>query len=386
MNGIRALLDDAADTPQHGIDVDELQRRARRRHRRTGVVAGTLVGALAVLALVVGGAVVSSADDAATVRTPAAQSAYGDTTLPDGWHRVESQTGDISIAVPPEWRQLPNHRYPGLEGDLALNVLAVGTTTRPRPDAWCPDAAAPPGVWLSIDEYVGSPGGEHQFVGMPLQAFPDRPVDFRDVEGVIARCDDAADGTLVFRDQGRHFWAQITVVGDPDGVGLRLGREILNTLRVEPLISQDPVSTVPSTTTPPIASPPTAAPTAPLTTEPVADVESATTAVLGWLNSGSPDGGREYIEDYDALADALREGQAQHTPDALAAFSGRVESATVIDADRVEVRYTLLQYGTPLYPDVVGTVVRIDGTWKVSRETVCDLLARGAVTCPPRGG
>ena len=54
----------------------------------------------------------------------------------------------------------------------------------------------------------------------------------------------------------------------------------------------------------------------------------------------------------------------------------------MIDSDHASVDYTLLFAGQPQFGVRTGTAVRIDGVWKVSRDTECALLALGAVACP----
>ncbi len=388
MTGIRELLDDAALEPNAALDVDELERRARRHRRRTISVAVTTGVVVAVL-VAVGAVAVQTEDHASSVRTPAAESA----TAPELLRRAASADGTVSIDLPEGWRQLPTI------GGEPVEVLVIGTDDRPDSGVLtqCPPTLTVdpelPQVWVSIFEYLpgmplSAPGGKGSF---ELEVIGDRPADFRAAPPLEASCVSASDhdpgrsgpdnhiARNLFRDGDRVFLAQIVAVGDDHLSALANARVLLNTLRVEPRTAgadeemqaaveehQDHLQALEEEKAR------------------VDDEGAAQVAVMRWLDAPSSEAGREYIEDYDALADALREGEAQHAPDALAAFSGRVEAATLIDADRVEVRYTLLQYGRPLYPNIVGTVVRIDGTWKVSRETVCDLLARGGVMCPPR--
>ena len=68
----------------------------------------------------------------------------------------------------------------------------------------------------------------------------------------------------------------------------------------------------------------------------------------------------------------------------LTKYSGRVEAVRMIDAAHATVDYTLLFGGQAQFGTRTGTAVKIDGAWKVSRDTECALLALGGITCPPR--
>lgn len=58
-------------------------------------------------------------------------------------------------------------------------------------------------------------------------------------------------------------------------------------------------------------------------------------------------------------------------------------TAVAIDGDVADVSYDLLFGGTPTYPDLTGDAVRIDGTWKITREMFCAMMASARVGCPP---
>ena len=55
-----------------------------------------------------------------------------------------------------------------------------------------------------------------------------------------------------------------------------------------------------------------------------------------------------------------------------------------LDAERAALVYTLSFDGRMAPQTDVGYAVVDDGHWKVSRETVCALILRVGVTCPPR--
>jgi len=109
-------------------------------------------------------------------------------------------------------------------------------------------------------------------------------------------------------------------------------------------------------------------------------VEAYTTATDGSLTVAER---RAYIEDSDELGPYLDR--------AAAPYLGILEHQTVtlsdivfLDAERATLVYTLSFDGRMASQTDVGYAVLDDGRWKVSRETVCTLIMRAGVTCPPR--
>ena len=180
--------------------------------------------------------------------------------------------------------------------------------------------------------------------------------------------------------------------GEPTRRPIRLGEQVLNTLQVDPLAS-DATTTIPGPDTSTTGGPPTplvSDPSAVTTTLPPSAVgESADqlairNAFLGWLGTPQRDQVDEFVEDLASIRDAVRQGMAQHTPQDLAGFGGRVESVVIADPTHADVVYTVLHDGAPLYANRPGKAVKVGGTWKVTRDTECALLAVGGVTCPAR--
>jgi hypothetical protein len=108
------------------------------------------------------------------------------------------------------------------------------------------------------------------------------------------------------------------------------------------------------------------------------------TAFLGWMNAQPHDDISEYVEDHASILESLRQGMAQHSAAGLAKYSGRVDSVQIVDATHAAVRYTILFDGKPNFANEPGEAIKIDRVWKVSRDTVCNLLTNGGITCPPR--
>jgi hypothetical protein len=129
-----------------------------------------------------------------------------------------------------------------------------------------------------------------------------------------------------------------------------------------------------------VSPPPTVA------TRDVSAENSIRDAFLHWINAKPKDAVDQYVEDYASIAEAHRQGIAQHSEEELAKYSGRVESIEIIDSTHANVRYTILFDGNPQYANQAGEAIKVDGAWKVSRDTVCDLLIYGGIACPPRAG
>lgn len=53
-----------------------------------------------------------------------------------------------------------------------------------------------------------------------------------------------------------------------------------------------------------------------------------------------------------------------------------------VSDDLADVTYDLLFGGNPTYPDLTGDAVRIDGTWKITREMFCSIMTSARVGCP----
>ena len=58
----------------------------------------------------------------------------------------------------------------------------------------------------------------------------------------------------------------------------------------------------------------------------------------------------------------------------------------MVSPTEADVVYSILFDGADSIPHRPGKVLKIDGIWKVSRDTVCKLLTLGNITCPPRAG
>ena len=81
-----------------------------------------------------------------------------------------------------------------------------------------------------------------------------------------------------------------------------------------------------------------------------------------------------YLEDGDELR-ALAEQQFSILGEQASASSGKVKDITFNDDGTANVTYDILLNNVPALPDAQGTAVQVDGEWKFSKLTMCDLLS-----------
>ena len=386
---VRTLLHDAAEAPSRAPDIDAARRRAReRRRRRSGL--GALV-AVTVVALATGAFAVANngGGDDGHVAIGLRQSA---TDVPEGWKQIQADPG-ITMAIPPGWAS-----YDFGHTDVAVTRLAVGTSPDlPDGTAACAtDGPAVPGTWVNVWEYAPSsatamvrpidPNGGGGAAGV-IYPVTDRPETFSRANWRGGGCPGGTYRELAFRDAGRVFVARISALVAPDGdttPPLRLAEQVLDTLRVEPLVAETTTSlehtgSIPPTTTTP-TTPTTTTPPGNLT--PTDDEKLISQAFIVWMDDQSDAGLDASVEDPDAVRVPSHAGWDQHTAVDLAQYEGRVESVQLTDADHAQVVYTILHDGQVAFSKRLGSAVRVDGQWKVSTETVCGMLALGGVTCP----
>jgi hypothetical protein len=82
------------------------------------------------------------------------------------------------------------------------------------------------------------------------------------------------------------------------------------------------------------------------------------------------------LEDVESLLPAIEEAGRRHPN--MGPVSAAISRIRFRSDDLADVRFTL--FGFPFE----GRAIRDAGTWKVSRDTFCQTLARGGVQCPPR--
>jgi hypothetical protein len=373
---VRTLLHDAAERPSREPDVDGALRAAHtRRRRHRGVVAAATV---VVVALAVGGVALGTGGGGGPVSIHTLQTAP---SIPDGWTTIDVGRG-VQLSVPSGWSGF------GLPDDAlhAPGYMSVGIGSAPIKYGmgnWCQTIEAG-GEWLVLYELPPETAEALGQKALPSinPAMTERPSDFAASTPAIAdgSCPSTELRQWLFIDSGRYFlgWL-LTPANHPDNVSL--GEQVLNTLRVEPADST-------TTTTVPTVSTTAPSPTAATTTTSPPDIgagedEAAIQqAYERWMDDQTDAGLDASTEDPDAVRRPSHEGWAQHSPDDLAQYEGRVESITLIDADHARVVYTILHGGQLAFANRTGTAVRLDGAWKVSTDTVCSMLSLGGITCP----
>jgi hypothetical protein len=402
-NELRDLLDRGAATPSSDVDVNALVRAARgRRRRRVGVMAGAVI---AVAAVVVGAIALAQPSSEVSIPSRPAVQAVSDgwTVVPnrrvDGWQVVESRDQAIRFAIPPEWTKTQS--WPS-------ELVTVGTADFDREGELracgllVPENVQIPtvsGIWLTLleldgptsDAVVTLPDGYR----LKTSEIVERPADFRSVPDRTGAClyDNFSGPSqlgsyefIPFRDAGRTIAARILVHGPYDDADFLLARDVLNTLQVgERVTTPTTVATGPTTSTTGVTGTTVPPATVPAGTANATGDEAAIRDVfLAWINAQPKDALDGIVEDFASIAETHRQGMAQHSAADLALYSGRVDSVTIISATRAEVQYTILHDGRPQYSYMPGEPVKIDGTWMVTRQTVCNLLTHGGLTCPPR--
>lgn len=364
-------LHNAAAKPSREAPLSAIETRLRRRRRlRQGAVG---VCALALVAAL-GGGIALTTGGGPSVRT----------VTPAAAPTVTEYGGDppISVELPDGWIESPIG--PGLRFDQ--EVLTVGTATQPTGVAHTvclADAAYQDDVFVLLREFTHvellrqSLNPEEGISRLAQTPFPDRPADFATAPSDDSTCfppgaDVVSGGWPVagfrFEDSGRMFEADIGFGPQSPPERRAEAYAVLNSLHVQPIvIALEPVTTVPPSTVPPSA-----------------DTEAIAAAFELWLGTKPPGSApaASVIEDYEGIRESIQ--IASDLVGNPQCYTGRVDAFLRIDEDDADVIYTFLCNGQPSIPNLSGRAVKIDGVWKVSRETVCSSLEIGGTYCPPR--
>jgi hypothetical protein len=125
------------------------------------------------------------------------------------------------------------------------------------------------------------------------------------------------------------------------------------------------------------------------TTSRAAAVDAATTTAITKAYETVFNGGGEIETRLQSLQDAdqLRESfVARYSDPAIANVVDRVrvriDSLTPVDADRVDVVYSILLDQAAVLDHVPGAAVREDGRWLVSKDAYCQVASLGQDTVP----
>lgn len=113
--------------------------------------------------------------------------------------------------------------------------------------------------------------------------------------------------------------------------------------------------------------------------DPEAARAEITTAFESFLDGTKPREERiAFVEDADELAEVFAAGGDAEP----AGVTGQVANIAFTGAESATVLFDILVDGTVALPNFPGEAVFVDGAWKVSRTTVCDLIAQSGTTCP----
>ncbi|MGH9025434.1 MAG: Clp protease N-terminal domain-containing protein [Acidimicrobiia bacterium] len=88
-----------------------------------------------------------------------------------------------------------------------------------------------------------------------------------------------------------------------------------------------------------------------------------------------------HLEDGERLVPLLDEAAARHPQ--VSETRLRIERVRYLDPSTAQVRFTIMPGGLGSFP-FEGHAIERDDRWLVSRDTFCEILARGGVICPPR--
>jgi hypothetical protein len=334
------------------------------RSGRRALAAAVLVAALAVAIPIV--VSVSSGERIKTHgKAPAG-------TAPPGWTTVTNRNAGISISVPPGWQELPL-----VQVGMPVEVLTVGSAPRPAglPLTSCSSGVAlvPGAVYVVLSEYLPGqkPDSSHPEVLGASRSRP-RPRDFAGPDAMPfgGACAAAPEPGVqagerltyvdwVFTERHRRFLAQVVITGPAELI--RRGADALNTLRISP----------------------TSRPRGPAKLS-TAEKRGLRDAFLGFLNARPKDAVSQYVDDFDGIRDVITQAVAT-APANYASYTGRVDDIIALTPTRARVRYSLLNNDVPFVGPLEGQAVKRRGEWKVSRDTVCTLIALGGSTsvCPP---
>lgn len=88
------------------------------------------------------------------------------------------------------------------------------------------------------------------------------------------------------------------------------------------------------------------------------------------------------VTDTRGVRPALQKVREGVSPQVLSETTIAIDDLVFTRPDQVFVHYTVV-IATGTYADLYGELVLVDGTWKVSRQTVCDLAETGGGICQP---
>lgn len=369
-------------------DLKTIQARALVYRRRRRVLRALMVSAVVVV-IVGAGAIASgllrddSRDTSIFAGTPLPPSdtrpTYSDPergfaiSYPRSWHRAEEVLTPVLGGDPYPWEvvSLATFDLTGLTENEPCDQWPIGALRSLGPT----DAV----VWVYL------PTGRDPAEVPPRPEGPTRLNVPTEIIECLGGTVDYFLGTGEYTVNGRVFGVLAALGSEASPTTRDEAFAVVNSIRLdEPKVvrGSSPATVIDPTTSTTI---PTTSTTTPSTSEASApsaeDKAAIREAFLGWLNNQDIDVAGAYIEDFGEIRDALAQAAAT-APLPVADYTGRVDQVTVTSSSDAQVVYSILNQGSVVVRNQVGHAVKVDGAWKVSRNTICAAIAIGGVQCP----
>jgi hypothetical protein len=105
---------------------------------------------------------------------------------------------------------------------------------------------------------------------------------------------------------------------------------------------------------------------------------------MAYAGAGTSEDRLSRIDDSEGMEELRRQVLVSFPLTPLDELSVRVQEVRFLNRGTAAVRYTIVLpgYSIPEFPDRIGQAVLVGDTWKVTRQTVCNDLTLGSVSCP----
>jgi hypothetical protein len=178
----------------------------------------------------------------------------------------------------------------------------------------------------------------------------------------------------VFSDAGRYLIAQINTVGDPSRQLMNQADTVLNTLQVSP----PGTPTLPTTTTLP-------RPTGPGPRDPAAARQAIQDAMNSAFNNQGPVPLQDSVQGGYPLGNASQQVGRNANPSLIGNLVVRINWLQFLNTTHAALNFDLLTNNQPITANTTGSAVIESGQWKLTRDTYCQIIARGGtISCPPQ--
>jgi hypothetical protein len=105
---------------------------------------------------------------------------------------------------------------------------------------------------------------------------------------------------------------------------------------------------------------------------------------VAYAGAGTAEERLSRIDDSEGLEELRQQVLVDFPLTPLDELSARVEKVRFLNRKTAAVRYTIVLpgYSIPEFPNRIGRAVLVGRTWKVTRQTLCNDLTLGGVSCP----